>query len=141
MKTYGKARFTTAPPERVWNVWSDPNNWTRWNTGIKNFQMNGPLVSGAVGKMQTSQGTTHDVTFERVEPLKGFRLSTGGPPLTRFTFICEVQPQGTGSTISQSVAFSGPLAFLFGPLFGPQMATHFVPVLEDLAAAAEATSG
>lgn len=102
--------------------------------------MSGPLVSGAVGKMQTAQGSKHDVTFERVDPPKGFTLSTAGPPLTTFTFICEVRPDGAGSIISQSVGFSGPLAFLFGPLFGPQMATHFVPVLDDLAAAAEGTT-
>lgn len=137
MTKYGKSRFTTASPQTVWNVWSDPNNWTRWNTGIKNFEMNGPLEQGAVGKMQTSQGSTHDVTFERVDPLRGFALSTSGPPLTKMTFICNVEPQGGGSIISQSVAFSGPLAFVWGPLLGPQMASHFVPVLNDLATAAE----
>lgn len=137
MKTYGRSRFTAAPPERVWSVWSDPNNWTRWNSGIKQFEMTGPLVSGSAGKMQTAQGSRHDVTFDRVEPPKGFTLTTNGPPLTKFTFICDVKPQDGGSIISQSVAFSGPLAFLFGPLIGPQMATHFDPVLNDLAAAAE----
>jgi Polyketide cyclase / dehydrase and lipid transport len=140
MQTYGKSRFTTASPERVWSVWSDPNNWTRWNTGIKHFEMHGPLVDGAAGKMQTAEGSTHDVTFEHVQPLKGFTLSVNGPPLTKFTFICEVQPHNGGSIIAQSVAFSGPLAFVFGPLLGPQMAEHFVPVLDDLAAAAEAAS-
>jgi len=27
VKTYGTSRSTTASPERVWSVWSDPNNW------------------------------------------------------------------------------------------------------------------
>jgi hypothetical protein len=39
-----------------------------------------------------------------------------------------------GSTIAQSVEISGPL----GPLFGAQVTNNFVPVLDDLAAAAEA---
>jgi uncharacterized protein YndB with AHSA1/START domain len=138
MKTYGKSRLTSASPERVWAVWSDPNNWTRWNSGIASFDMQGPLVAGATGIMKTTQGSTHRVTFERVEPRRGFTLSADGPPLTRFAFMCDVRPHNAGSVISQSVAFSGPLAFLFGPLLGPQMANHFVPVLDDLAAAAEA---
>jgi hypothetical protein len=88
--------------------------------------------------MQTSHGSKHGVTFADVDPPRRFTLSMSGPPLTTVTFICEVTPSGSGSTVAQSVAISGPLAFIFGPLIGPQMASHFVPVLDDLAAAAEA---
>jgi uncharacterized protein YndB with AHSA1/START domain len=138
VKTYGKSRSTTASPERVWSVWSDPNNWNRWNTGISSCELSGPLVSGATGRMQTTRGSKHAVTFADVEPPRRFTLSMSGPPLTTFTFICEVKPNGSGSTIAQSIAFSGPLAFVFGPLLGEQLANHFVPVLDGLAAAAEA---
>jgi hypothetical protein len=48
-----------------------------------------------------------------------------------------VPEAGGGSTVSQHVSFSGPLAFLVGPLLGAPMARHFGPVLDDLAAAAE----
>jgi hypothetical protein len=61
----------------------------------------------------------------------------GGPPLTTFTFTCDVEPDGTGSRISQSITFSGPLAFLFAPMLGKQLAEHFIPVLDGLAQAAE----
>ena len=138
MKSYGKSRLTTASPERVWSVWSDPDNWSRWNTGIKACAMNGPLASGATAKMTTSRDSTHLVTFDDVEPSRGFTLSMSGPPLTTITFICEIEPNGSGSMIGQSVTFSGPLAFAFGPMMGGMMADHFVPVLDDLAAAAEA---
>ena len=66
-------------------------------------------------------------------------MSMAGMPLTTFTFICTIEPNGSGSTIAQRVAFSGPLAFLAGALMVNEMASHFVPVLDDLAAAAEAT--
>jgi uncharacterized protein YndB with AHSA1/START domain len=139
VKTYGKSRSTTASPERVWKVWSNPDNWGRWNSGIRSCRMNGPLVSGATAMMETSRGSRHAVTFAGVEPPRRFTLSMSGPPLTTFTFICEIEPHGAGTTISQSIALSGPLAFLFGPLLGPQVANHFVPVLDDLAKAAEAS--
>jgi len=138
VKTYGVSRATTAPPERVWRVWSDPSNWSRWNSGIRSCEMSGPLVSGATATMQTMQGRKALVTFNNVDPPRRFTLTMSGPPLTRFTFICEITPSGTGSTVAQSVAFSGPLAFVFGPLLGKEIASHFVPVLDDLAAAAEA---
>lgn len=125
----------------MWKVWSDPNNWNTWNTGIRKAELDGPLVSGATGKMETTRGSKHSVTFTEVLPERRFLLNTSGLPLTTFTFICEVDPEGSGSRIAQSVAFSGPLAFLFSPLMGERMASNFVPVLDGLAEAAEREAG
>lgn len=138
MKTYGVSRSTTASPEKVWSVWNDPNNWSRWNSGIASAQVDGPIVNGAHGRMTTNRGSSHDVTFSNVVEGRGFSMSMAGPPLTAMTFNCEITPAGSGSTIAQSVAISGPLGFLFGAMMGNEMAKHFVPVLDDLARAAEA---
>lgn len=137
LKPYGKARTTAASQARVWSVWSDPNNWSRWNTGIRWCMLAGPLVTGATARVETTAGSKHTVTFADVEPPSRFTLCMDGPPLTTLRFLCEVKPEGTGSTISQSVTFTGPLAFLFAPLLGAQLAKNFVPVLDGLAAAAE----
>jgi uncharacterized protein YndB with AHSA1/START domain len=135
--TYGVSRSTTAPPEKVWSVWCDPNNWSRWNSGISSAEVDEPIADGAKGKMTTNRGSTHDVTFSNVVENRGFSMSMAGPPLTTFTFSCEIAPDGGGSKIAQNVAISGPLAFLFGPMIGNEMAKHFMPVLDDLAKAAE----
>ena len=138
MKTYGVSRSTAASPERVWSIWSDPNNWSRWNSGIKSAEVEGPIADGTRGKMTTNRGSTHDVRFSDVVAGRGFSMTMVGPPLTIFTFRCEIAPEGSGCRISQSVAIAGPLAFLFGPMMGNEMAKHFVPVLDDLAATAQA---
>jgi uncharacterized protein YndB with AHSA1/START domain len=137
MRTYGVFRFTSAPPEKVWRVWCDPNNWSRWNSGIASAQLSGPLENGATGKMTTVRGSSHDVTFSDVVAGRRFSMSMDGAPMTTFTFNCLITPEGAGSRIEQNVAISGPLAFLFGPMMGNDMAKHFVPVLDDLARAAE----
>jgi hypothetical protein len=87
--------------------------------------------------MQTTRGSSHAVTFADVEPPARYTMTMAGPPLTTIVFCCKIAADGCGSTVSQSVAFSGPLAFLLGPLMGSQMARHFEPVLADLCAAAE----
>ncbi len=140
MKTHGVSRSTTASPEVVWRVWSDPNNWSRWNSGIRNAEIEGAIANGRTGKMTTNRGSTHDVTFHDVTDGRGFSMSMAGPATT-FTFVCEIVPDGNGSTISQSIAITGPLAFLVRPMMGNEMAKHFVPVLDDLARAAESRSG
>jgi uncharacterized protein YndB with AHSA1/START domain len=138
MKTYGVSRTTTASPEKVWSLWRDPNNWSRWNSGIASAQVDGPIANGVHGRMTTNRGSSHDVTFSNVVDGRGFSMSMAGPPLTTITFSCEITPAGTGSTIAQSVVISGPLGFLFGAMMGNEMSKHFVPVLDDLARAAQA---
>lgn len=137
MKTYGVSRSTTASPIAVWRIWSEPNNWSRWNSGILAAEVDGPIANGRHGTMTTNRGTTHDVTFHDVIAGRGFSMSMAGPPLTTFDFRCEIEPDNNGSTIAQSVAITGALGFLFGPMMGSEMARHFVPVLDDLARAAE----
>jgi hypothetical protein len=137
-KRYGRSRSTTASQASVWGIWSDPNQWNRFNTGIRWCMLAGPLRSGATATMETSSGSQHTVTFADVEPPTRMLLSLEGPAWTTMAFFCEVQPAASGSTLSHSVAFSGALAFLVARLLGPQIARHFVPVLDGLAAAAEA---
>ena len=94
MKTYGVSRSTTASPERVWSLWSDPNNWSCWNSGIKAAQLDGPLANGTNGKMTTNRDTTHDVTFSNVAQGRGFSMTMSGPPGATFVFSCEITPDG-----------------------------------------------
>lgn len=140
MKTYGVSRSTTASPAAVWSVWSDPNNWSRWNSGIASARVDGPIGDGTKGRMTTSRGSSHEVTFHNVMPGRGFSMSMNGPPLTNVTFSCEIAPAGIGSTISQHVAFTGALGLLLGAMMGNEMAKHFIPVLDDLAKTAESGS-
>ncbi|MBV8198292.1 MAG: SRPBCC family protein [Candidatus Eremiobacteraeota bacterium] len=66
MKTYGVSRMTAASPDVVWRLWSDSNNWSRWNSGIRDATVDGPIADGVRGKMTTDRGTTHDVAFHDV---------------------------------------------------------------------------
>jgi hypothetical protein len=141
MKTYGVSRSTSALPATVWRIWSDPNNWSRWNSGIHDAQVQGPIADGTRGKMTTNRGSTHDVTFHDVSEGRCFSMSMMGPPLSTFTFTCEIRPDGVGSVISQQVAITGPLGPLFGAMMGKEMVKHFEPVLDDLARTAEAEQG
>ncbi|HTA39995.1 MAG TPA: SRPBCC family protein, partial [Candidatus Acidoferrales bacterium] len=123
---------------RVWSLWRDPNNWSAWNSGIASARVDGPIANGAKGTMTTNRGSTHDVEFSNVVEGRGFSMTMAGPPLTTITFTCAIAPDGSGSTIAQHAAIAGPLGFIFGPVMGNEMAKHFVPVLDDLARAAEA---
>jgi hypothetical protein len=102
------------------------------------MEMNGPFANGTTGVMHTPAGQHHQIQLANIQPERSFDLQTAALPLTRFTFHCEVSPGASGgSTISQSLAMSGPLAFLVEPMAGDRIAETFEPVLKGLADKAE----
>jgi Polyketide cyclase / dehydrase and lipid transport len=137
MAAHGRSRQTAASPQAIWRLWSDPATWHEWNPSVQRMSMNGPFANGTTGQMFTPAGRTHDIQLDDVQAGKSFDLKTAVLPGTRFTFHCEVTPANTGSTISQSLSMSGPLAFVFSPLAGDRIASTFEGVLEGLAKRAE----
>ena len=137
---YGRSRQTSASADAVWRWWSDPSTWHEWNPNVQQMEMNGAFADGTTGVMHTPSGQHHQIQLTHVQPGRSFDLETSAIPLTRFTFHCEVVPSGTGSTVSQSLAMSGPLAFVFGPMAGERIAASFEPLLKGLADKAEGTA-
>lgn len=137
---YGRSRHTRASAEAIWRLWSDPSTWHQWNPNVQRMDMNGPFANGTTGIMHTPAGQHHQVQLTNIQPGRAFDLQTSVLPLTRFTFHCEVVAEGNGSTIGQSVAMSGPLGVVFGPLAGQRIAASFEPLLKALADRAEAAT-
>ena len=140
MPAHGRSLSTSAPPAAVWQLWSDPASWPSWNPNVERMTLDSPFASGATGLMETPGGRQHKVRFADVQTGRSFRLETAVLPLTGFSFQCEVVPSAGGSTISQSLTMSGPLAFLFSLLAGERIAVTFEPLLKGLAQRAEATA-
>jgi uncharacterized protein YndB with AHSA1/START domain len=131
---------TTAPPQLVWEIWSDPATWPQWNPDVRAISLNGPFATGTTGEMTTGQGT-HAIQLDRVVPEQGFDLVTSPIPATTFRFHCQIDPVSGGSRVSQSVSMSGLLAPIMSPLAGNRIAAGFEPILSGLAKAAEDAAG
>jgi uncharacterized protein YndB with AHSA1/START domain len=138
MATHGRSRQSGASPEVIWRVWSSPETWHEWNPNVQRMEMNGPFANGTTGIMHTPSGQHHRIELANIQSGRSFDLQTAVLPLTRFTFHCEVVPSGTGSTISQSIGMSGPLAVVFAPIAGERIAASFEPLLKGLSDKAEA---
>jgi hypothetical protein len=139
LATHERSRETSAPPGRVWQIWSDTSTWPHWNPDIRAVSLDGPFATGTTGSMTTGQGT-HQIRLESVLDGRSFDLVTSPVPATTFRFHCEVTPSGAGSRVSQSVAMSGLLAPIFSPMMGGRIAQSFDPILAGLAKAAESAS-
>src|ERR1700730_7745908 len=141
MASHGRTLETTASPERVWRLWSDVGTWPTWNPDVEAVSIDGAFAAGTTGKMTTKAGGTHAITLTDVRPGRSFRLETSPAPLSTFAFLCEIRPNGGGSTFSQSVAMSGPLGGPFSAMMGRRIAEGFQPLLAGLKSAAESGGG
>jgi hypothetical protein len=127
---------TSADSGTLWRIWSDTARWSEWNPFVKSMELAGPFAIGTSAKMFTNRGA-HNVTVTEFQEGRGFALDGPLIPGVGMTFRCRIEPRAGGSVISQSVSMHGPLAGLFFPLMGKQMADTFVPILKGLAAKAE----
>lgn len=133
-----RRRSTTASPEAVWAIWSDPATWPTWNPDVAAVDLASPLASGARGTMTTAHGAV-GVTVAELDPGRSFVLEAEPLPGAKIAITCAVRPlEGGGADISQAVEAVGRLATMFaGPLL-PRVAETFGPALDGLALRAEA---
>jgi uncharacterized protein YndB with AHSA1/START domain len=138
MAEHARSKETTASPERIWQIWSQPATWQEWNPTVESVRLDGPFAAGTTGTMRTKGGRTHAIRLRDVEPGRSFRLEASAVPLSKFVFRCAVTPGSGGrTTITQGVTMEGPLGPVYSPIMGEQVAKSFEPILNGLAAKAE----
>src|SRR5438309_5016667 len=127
MAKHERSLDSTAPPERVWRLWSDVSTWPRWNPDVLAISLAGPFASGTRGSMTTKAGGIQQIELADVRPGQAFTLVTAPVPLSTFSFECRIAPGSQGSRISQGVSMRGPLGWLFSGMMGERMAEGFKP--------------
>ena len=137
-REYGTSVETTAPPDKVWSIWSDMSTWGRWNPNVTSMDWQGGFTSGTTGVMNTPSGQHHKMTLADVQPGRGFALLTSVVPGTRFRFNCRIERSDGKTKISQTVEVAGLLGPVMGGMLGPQVSKEFGTLLQNLAREAEA---
>lgn len=140
MPSDGRTLTTSAPPERVWQIWSQPQTWHEWNPDVISASLDGPFRVGTTGTLVTKQAR-HKILFTAIDPLRSFTLEAKPMPGMLLRFTCQIEPLANGSRIGQSVEVSGPLSALFGRPMAKQIAASFEPILQALRAKAESAPG
>jgi len=129
---------TTAAPARVWQVWSDVNQWPEWNPDMKESRLDGPLKLGATGMINTRSGGKHDVVVTHFEEGRSFELESTALPGTKMAIRATIGSSGAGSQITQGFEPRGLLAPLVGPMMSGQILKTFNAVLAGLKKKVEA---
>ena len=99
------------PPEIVWDVLTDFEQWPQWNPDVKSMSFAGPVAPGSEFKWKAGPGTIVS-TLEAVEPLR--RISWRGRTMSiKAMHEWHLESRDGGTLVKTEESFSGLLARLF----------------------------
>ena len=136
MSDFLGAILVQAPPAAVFACWADAAGWARWDPDVKAASMEGPFTVGTTGRITPREGPTMAIRLTRVAPDRAFDAEAR-LPLCTMRFEHWLEPRGPETLVTHRVAFSGPLAFLFRRLIGPQLVRGIPGTMAGLKRAVE----
>lgn len=122
---------TTAPAERIWQLWTDVDGWPRWDTALVSARLDGPLAHNARGRLRSKGSPEAAFTIVALEPGRSYTFAV---PLllAELRVRRELAALPGGTRYTHEVAFVGPLGWLFGLLLGRQFRAMLPGVMERL---------
>ena len=116
-----------APPEVVWEVWSDVERWPEWTAGVTSVEVlpgddsddGGSLAVGRRVRIMQPKFPTAVWEVTTVEPGRLFEWVSSSPG-ARVTGRHKVEPRADGgSTATMSLRFEGPIAKIVAKISMP----------------------
>jgi len=128
-------RDIAAPPQRIWQIFTDVEGWKAWNAGIESIAIDGPFATGTWFTMKPpGQEALHSCLIEVRENECFVDQTRVGDLEVVVTHRIE-RLSSTTSRVSYAVEATGPAAAEVGPM----VSADFPDVLAALARVAEST--
>ena len=125
-----------APPERIFQIYSDVDNWNKWDPDTKASSLSGPFEVGSRGTLTPTKGNTVPMVLTKVVPNTCFTVESK-IPLFRMVFEHELVPQAAAVKVVHRATFSGALSFIVGRMLVKQLQRGLPITLENLKRHAE----
>jgi Polyketide cyclase / dehydrase and lipid transport len=126
-----------AKPADIFNLYANVDGWPKWDPEVIESSINGTFTPGAIGMIKPKGGPKSKIELIEVKPNVGFTIQCK-LPLCVMTFGHELVPEGSTTTATHRVTFTGLLAPLFGRLIGTGIERTLPTSLQGLKQAAEA---
>jgi uncharacterized protein YndB with AHSA1/START domain len=138
MWTHEHAAETPLPPEAVWKVLADLDNWARWDTSMERVELHGPLKAGSTVTMTPKgQDPITSVVTEVAENERYADQTEFGGVTLGFSHTLTRLPGG-GTRIVHRLEIDGEQADAVGPEIGPMITEDFPEAMAALLARAAA---
>jgi hypothetical protein len=127
-----------APPQAVWEVLTDFQNWPHWNPDVKSMSFVGTLAPGSEFRWKAGPGTILS-TLERIEPPR--YIAWRGRTLTIDAYHeWWLEPRDGGTYVRTQESFSGLVARLLRGMLQKALDKSFADGVERLKLEAERRS-
>lgn len=107
--------------QRVWDVWTDVNQWHTWQDDVEHAHIDGPFESGKTFDFRPKGGPNIRIELTTVEKDAIF-VDVTRFPLARMIDSHELIERGDELEIRSTVTMQGPLAFVWRKLVGEGVA-------------------
>ena len=108
---------TTAPSNRIWEIWTDVANWHHWDRGLRSARLSGTFTAGARGELTALNGQTTPFELCTVVPGRTYTFGTK-LPFGGLYVLRKLYPTETGTTFTHEVWFAGRSSGIFALLLG-----------------------
>ncbi|MBR0572646.1 MULTISPECIES: SRPBCC family protein [Pasteurellaceae] len=130
---------TNATREQVWTLWSDVENWHKWDNDIEFAKLNGKFEEGVCGILKPCQAPKSKFELITVDKFNEF-TTRAFLPLTKIDFIHKITEKEGGIYITHAVQITGLLTFLFSKIIGEKIIKGLPNTMNNLSEMAEKVS-
>ena len=128
---------TTASREKIWNIWTTPSTWRKWDYELEYVKLDKFKV-GAVGKMKSRRAK--EFTFILEKAGKYDMTIAVKLPLATLHINRRVLPKKDGCRFMHETSFEGPMGAAYGIIFGRRFRRELPLVMKRVKKLAESTS-
>ena len=133
-----ESSITTAlPPDAIWKVWADVNNWSKWDKDVESCQMDDTFGIGAKAVLKPRGGPRVNIEIIECVANQSFTSRSSLPLCTSLVFEHRIEPVSEGIKITHHVQMRGFLSPLFSLILGRSIRAGLPDALNNLIAIAQ----
>lgn len=125
MKKFEHTIITDISKEKIWEIWSDVENWNKWDKDVKWSNINNTFSIWEIWFLKPTNGPKSKFVFTEVTTNKSFTTQSK-LPLTKIEFIHKIDEKNGQIYLTHSIVFSWFLSSIFFKLIWEKL-SEWIP--------------
>lgn len=122
---------TNATKERIWELWSDVENWKKWDGEVQQSELNGRFETGTMGMLKPTNGPKSKFIIKSATFPIEFTTSSS-LPLAKMDFVHKLTEKNGKLLLTHGVEISGITTFLFSRVIGKKIIAELPKAMQSL---------
>jgi hypothetical protein len=131
MKEFSNTIKANTSKEKIWQIWSDVENWNKWDYDVEWSKIENSFTQGEKGFLKAVGGPKSKFVFTEVTSNKSFTTQSS-LPLTKMDFVHTMEEKNGEIFLTHSIIFSGFLSSIFAKLIGEKLSKGLPNAMKNL---------